>query len=71
MFDLIQLVSNSLKFKEQDHVYRHGDIELGTIYEGGVEWVAFMAKLSDSGQNILVKRYTSDDISKRKVPSFC
>lgn len=49
-------------------MYRFGsDIQLDSVYEDGGEWVAFLARLSDGGQNIIVKRYVTDNMSERKV----
>ncbi|KAJ7699296.1 hypothetical protein B0H17DRAFT_1196382 [Mycena rosella] len=45
----------------QDTVYSLSSIVLGECYETGNEWVAFNAKLADSGENLIVKRYQSRD----------
>jgi hypothetical protein len=52
---------------QQDEVYLHSSINLDESYAVGNEWVAFKATLSDSGKNVIVKRYTSHDQSRRKV----
>lgn len=53
--------------KQQDEVYLRNSINMDEAYAVGNEWIAFKATLSDSGKNVIVKRYTSHDQSRRKV----
>ncbi|KAF9466013.1 hypothetical protein BDZ94DRAFT_283386 [Collybia nuda] len=66
-FQTLSIIVKDQSEASQDIIYPHGNIEAGEIYTTGNEWVAFSATLVDSGRLIMVKRYMSDDASRRKT----
>ncbi|KAF7369799.1 hypothetical protein MVEN_00312400 [Mycena venus] len=67
-FMTLVLIANAQNQEQtKDSIYDHSSIVLGSYYASGDGWIAFNGKLQETGENVIIKRYSFDDASKRRA----
>ncbi|KAF7369797.1 hypothetical protein MVEN_00312200 [Mycena venus] len=66
-FTTLVLIVTAQNQEQGQDVYDHNSIVLGSCYDSGEGWIAFHGKLQGTEENVIVKRYQTDDVSRRRA----